>query len=141
MQEIIRLLNDKNGHLEKFLNFNEIELMNFFDGHFENLDHFYQAREVILNIISRIDELVEEAQDLQEDNVQITDQQKREILQALEKKNNLVTEILSLDLQILSAIEAEKSRIIKDLSQVKMAKKAMKGYRSKSKTNRLDEEA
>lgn len=140
MDTIIQLLQDKNNHLEKFYKINESELLNFTEGNFENIEHFYKARETILDIIHRIDELIEQGQE-DFDQTKIADTDKKSVLNALSIKNDLVTRILSQDLQILSAIEKAKSNIIRELAQVKGARKAVGGYRTKSRSNRLDEEA
>ena len=61
MEAIVKLLEDKNQHLKKFYEINEIELLNFVDGNFDNLEIFYQSRETILDLIRCIDGLVDDA--------------------------------------------------------------------------------
>ena len=61
MNAVMTLLNDKNEHLQKFLQLNEAELINFMNGDFDNLEIFYQSRETILDLIRCIDGLVEVA--------------------------------------------------------------------------------
>lgn len=141
MKNIIELLHNKNEHLEKFHNLNENELLNFAEGNFENLEVFYRSREVLLDIIHHIDAEIAKSNDETDKSVKISDQDKAQVLTALREKNELVTEILSQDLQILSSIENEKSRIIKELSQVRVTRKAVRGYRTKTSSGRLDEEA
>ena len=141
MDNIINLLNDKNYHLEKFLEINEAELMNFSEGNFDNLEVFYQSRETILDLVRCIDRLVEAAAGTHSDPTSVSDDNKKEILKAMNQKNDLVTRILAQDLQILSAIERAKSDIIKELRQVQSAKKAVSGYKSGAPTNKLDEKA
>lgn len=140
MQDIIQLLKEKNQHLEKFFDLNEQEMLCFNDGNFDNLEVFYQSRETLLQMIHILDERIEKSNQAEIAPVIITDKQKMEILKALDKKTELVTGILSQDLQILSCIESAKSTIIKELSQVRATKKAIGSYKSGEPTKRLDEE-
>lgn len=140
MENIMDLLNNKNRHLTKFFELNESELQNITDGNFDNLETFYRSREVLLEIINKIDGEINRLNENSSNVSSISDNAKGQILSVLREKNELVTSILSQDLQILSAIEIEKSRIIKDLSQVKTAKKAVRGYRNRIVSERLDEE-
>jgi hypothetical protein len=135
------LLNDKNEHLHKFLQLNETELINFMQGNFDNLEIFYQSRETILDLIRCIDGLVEVALKDSATASSIQDQDKKDLLKILNRKNDLVTQILAQDLQILSVIEQAKSDIIKDLRQVQSARKAVGAYKSGETKNQLDEEA
>lgn len=142
MYKIIDLLNDKNFCLEKFYRINETELNNFKIGQFDHLERFYKNREGLLNIIKKIDEIVEErsftGEDL--DFIENDSEMKKQIAQAFEYKNEIVNKILAQDLEILSAIESAKSQIIKELTQVRTAKKAIGSYKSGQTTNNLDEE-
>lgn len=142
MNAVMTLLNDKNEHLAKFLQLNETELINFMNGDFDNLEIFYQSRETILDLIRCIDGLVEVAlKDAPADGAEIPAEDKRDFLKLLNRKNDLVTQILAQDLQILSVIEQAKSDIIKDLRQVQAARKAVGAYKSGETKNQLDEEA
>jgi hypothetical protein len=139
MNEVINLLIQKNQHLERFFKHNEAEILNFFEGNFDNLERFYQSREVILDMISCIDRMIDEAQVKMGVVTPLTAEDKKQVISTLDKKNDLVTQILSQDLQILSLIEQAKSGIIKELTQVKAAKKAVGSYKSGTKEPQLDE--
>lgn len=141
MREVINLLNQKNHHLERFHRHNETEILNFMEGNFDNLERFYNSREVILDIISCIDKMIEGAQPKEPVASGVSSESKREIIGALDRKNDLVTQILSQDLQVLSLIESAKSGIIKELAQVKTAKKAVGSYKSGDRKGQLDEKA
>jgi hypothetical protein len=142
MDAVMTLLHDKNEHLQKFLQLNETELINFTQGNFDNLEVFYQSRETTLDLIRCIDGLVEVGlKNTPAEQSQIAPENKRELMKILAQKNDLVTQILAQDLQILSAIEQAKSTIIKDLRQVQAARKAVGSYKSGGPTNRLDEKA
>lgn len=141
MDTIINLLKDKNYHLEKFLQINEGELLNFTDGNFDGLEVFYQSRETILDLVRCIDRLIEAAAATQNDAASVSDSHKREMISCMNMKNDLVTRILAQDLQILSVIEQEKSSIIKELRTVQAGKKAVGAYKSGDAPSKLDEEA
>jgi hypothetical protein len=138
---IIEMLTEKNQCLEKFYRLNEAELENFSAGTFDNIENFYATREGLLDIIKKVDEMIEDSNTVAEEIGPITDGDKKIILSALQYKNDLVNRILEQDLRILSAIEEAKSNIIKELTQVRSAKKAIGSYKSGQKSNRLDEEA
>jgi hypothetical protein len=141
MDTIINLLKDKNYHLLKFYQLNETELLNFAEDNFDNLETFYQARETILDLIRCIDRLIDAASNAHENPKDISDQNKKEMIMCMAEKNEVVTKILSQDLQILSAIEQAKSNIIKELRQVQGAKKAVGAYKSGDARSKLDEKA
>src|SRR6266404_1653575 len=102
MDTIINLLKDKNYHLEKFYQLNDSELLNFADGNFDNLEVFYQSRETILDLIRCIDRLIDAASQAHTDPGNVSDQNKKEVMKAMNTKTELVTRILAQDLQILS---------------------------------------
>ena len=138
---IIEMLTEKNQCLEKFYRLNESELENFSAGTFDNIENFYATREGLLDIIKKVDEMIETSNSSTDDVGPISAEDKKNILSALQYKNDLVNRILEQDLRILSAIEEETSNIIKELTQVRSAKKAIGSYKSGQKANRLDEEA
>ncbi len=137
MLRIISLLNHKNHHLENFYTLNETEILNFAKNDFSNLELFYQNREKILETIRYIDSEIDKAQ---AGDIIATSEQKREVSTALAIKEEYVGRILAQDLEILACIESAKSNIIRELQDIKKTKKAVGSYKSKSFTNRLDEE-
>lgn len=141
MDTIINLLKDKNYHLGKFLELNESELLNFTEGNFENLEVFYQSRGTILDLVGCIDRLIEAAANTQEAGAVVSDQNKKEMVLAMNAKNDMVQRILAQDLQILSVIEQAKSQIIRELRTVQAGKKAIGHYKHGAAINKLDEEA
>ena len=141
MDTIINLLNDKNFHLGKFLELNETELLNFTEGNFDNLEVFYQSRETILDLIRCIDRLIEAAASSQGETPSVSDQNKKQMVIAMNDKNDLVQRILAQDLQILSVIEQAKSQIIRDLRTVQAGKKAIGAYKHGEAPAKFDEEA
>lgn len=140
MKRIVRLLQEKNQHLESFFRLNTEEMGKFMDGNFESLEPFYRSRETLLDMIRVIDSMIEESQREMEPQEAATNEDKRDALRALNQKNDLVTQILAQDLQILSVIESAKSKIIRELSQVRASKKAVGAYKSGDADSKLDEE-
>ena len=140
MTSTMDILNEKNMHLEKFYRLNETELEKFTADDFSSLDEFYKMREGILDIVRKLDEMLERAS-VDMDPAAIDEKFKKEILAALDYKNNLVTRILEQDLRILSVLENAKSNIIKELAQVRGARKAIGAYHSGRSKTRINEKA
>jgi hypothetical protein len=141
MDNVIKLLQEKNLHLNKFHELNESEINKFMDGQYEDLEVFYHARETILDMVRCIDRLIDSAMPPADEKVEMTPAQKKDVIQIMNEKNDLVTRILAQDLTILSCIEETKSSIIKELRQVQAAKKAVGGYKSGPGPSKLDEKA
>jgi hypothetical protein len=129
MNSILDLLVEKNHFLDKFLNLNESEILNFIDGKFDNLDTFYNSREKILGILSEIDDKIQE-ESVFDYEYTLTAEDKKKVIKALDYKNEIVKRILAQDLQILSLIESAKSNIIRELSDVRNTRKVFNSYKS-----------
>jgi hypothetical protein len=140
MENIINLLRDKIYHLQRFHDMNDVELVRFVEGKFENLESFYNSREAILDLVKCIDRLLEQAQ-LAEFPDQISRDHREQVSSTLAAKDRLVKKILGQDLQILSVLETAKSNIIRELAQLKTVRKAVGAYRSGAERPQLDEEA
>lgn len=139
MMRIIQLLDQKNHYLEKFYALGEGVLNELSKGQFEDVEGFYQNREKILEMIRYIDFEVNEAQNAMTETVDAETRQ--EVKERLKVKEVYVSQILDQDLSIMSFIEQVKSDIIRELQQVKQAKKAVGGYKTRSYSHRLNEEA
>ena len=140
MNRIITLLNEKNHYLEKFYALNEGELTNFAQGIFDNIEHFYQTRERILEVLKYIDDQVDRAQAEVGDMAMVQESERNMVREAMAIKDEYVTRIIEQDLQVLSCIETAKNSIIRELQEVRHTKKAMGGYKSKTFNQRVDEE-
>lgn len=138
MLRIIDLLNHKNHYLEKFYSLNETEILNFSKSDFSHLELFYQEREKILETIRYIDAQIDSEQT---EIFEVNTANKKVIAEALAIKEEYVSRILAQDLEILSCIESAKSSIIRELQDIRKARKAVGSYKSRSFNNRLDEEA
>lgn len=138
MLRIVQLLQQKNHYLEKFYSLNETEILNFSQGNFDNLESFYNTREKILENLRYIDSQM----DLQNQDLdKIPAEEGRLVKQELAVKDEYVARIIDQDLEVLACIEAAKSNIIRELQDVRRARKAVGGYKSPSFNKRLDEEA
>jgi hypothetical protein len=140
MEKLLNLMTEKNHYLEKFYSLNAEELVNFGDGNYENVESFYRARDKILDLIRTIDEMIDA--ESKTTALPLTTGSKADVEKLLTQKDEWVTAILSQDLQVLSWIEKEKSKIIKELQVVGKAKKAVAGYHSGTRpVSKFDEEA
>jgi hypothetical protein len=138
-KKLIELLDEKNQYLQRFFEINETELLNFADGYFDNVESFYQAREKILDIVRCIDTLVDdEVAHLKENDV--SSPLRDELKDLMTEKERLAKQILAQDLQLLAAIETEKSNIIRELKSTGQNKKAVAAYKSGPAAPQYDEE-
>ncbi|HWU44220.1 MAG TPA: hypothetical protein VN132_12300 [Bdellovibrio sp.] len=140
MTRIITLLNEKNHYLEKFYSLNEVELTNFAQGQFENLQDFYQTRERILDVLKYVDAQIERAHGDIDPSIALAEDIRAQLKEALKIKDEYVGRIIEQDIQVLACIETAKNSIIKELQETRRHRKAIGGYKSKTFTNNLDEE-
>lgn len=140
MERMVSLLAEKNHYLEKFYSLNETELEKFRLGNFDSLDYFYQSRERILEIIKYIDSQFAESQESFRDT-QYPDDIKRACRDAMNIKDMYVQRIIETDLEVLACIEDTRNVIIRELQEVKKAKKAVSAYKQPSFGSNLKEEA
>ncbi|MEK2689913.1 hypothetical protein [Bdellovibrio sp. GT3] len=141
MTRIISLLNEKNHYLEKFYALNEVELVNFAQGLFDNVEHFYQTREKILDVLKYVDSQIDKAHNEINPDAVMTQEDRKQIKEALMIKDEYVSRIIEQDIQVLACIEMAKNSIIRELQDVRRNRKAIGGYKSKSFAQQLDEEA
>lgn len=131
MIRLIQFLNEKNHFLEKFYSLNETQINRLEGGLFDELEKFYNQREDLLKILKYIDAEIHQAHMVHKDITgHFNDQQKIEIRAAMQVKEIYVKKILDQDLQVLGLIDDAKSQIIKELQDIKRAKKALTGYKS-----------
>jgi hypothetical protein len=141
MDRVLDLLQKKNHYLEKFLLISEAELINFESGDFNNLQEFYDCRDKILNIVKHIEEELEKTSNQYAGTNELSADIKNKIENEFGKKDRVVSQILALDLKIISCVENEKSAIIKELQDLSRGKKGLEGYRAPNEANhRLNEE-
>ncbi len=129
MSKVLELLKEKNFYLERFLEESRKERGRFKARHFENLDLLYNKREQILLNIQSIDRRINELCD--EDGTEVLNPPKKsEVEQMLKNIKNNVRYIMEEDLQIISFIEEEKSKIIKEISNTREGRRVLNGYKA-----------
>jgi len=138
MENIIGLLREKNQFLKKFYTLNKAELLRLSEGDFSRLDIFYQSRETILDMITHVENRMEETLGVTAVVDPVSEEERLRIRRELDFKDDVVNEILDQDLQILSFIENAKTDIIKELQDVSKKRDVIGSYNSGSQpTKRL----
>jgi hypothetical protein len=137
MERVIALLTEKNDYLEKFYAINEHELINFSAGDFENVEIFYQTRDKVLDLIRCIDQLLED------ENTRMfmndTDANRSQVTRLFAEKDRLANAILAQDVEILSHIDREKTKIIKELRGTQQARRAVGAYASLERAKAMED--
>ena len=130
MSKVLELLKEKNFYLERFLEESRKERTRFKARKFENLDMLYNKREQIIMNIQSIDKRINEICEDEGGSEVLNPPKKNEISNLLSKIKNNVRYIMEEDLQIISFIENEKTKIIKDISNTKEGRKVLNGYKA-----------
>lgn len=129
MSKVLELLKEKNFYLERFLEESRKERSRFKARKFENLDHLYNKREQIILNIQSIDRRISEM--CADDGTEILNPPKKdEISMMLRNIKSNVRYIMEEDLQIISYIENEKTKIIKEITKTKEGRKVLNGYKA-----------
>lgn len=130
MSKIVELLEEKNFYLERFLTESSKERSSFKARKFENLEDLYKVREQIINNVQSIDRRIKEI--CGDGSLEDVDKQTQGIVQSLLGKIKAnVRHILEEDLTIISCIENEKTKIIKEISKSKEGRRALNAYKTK----------
>ena len=130
MNRVIQLMGEKNHFLEKFMSLNEQQIMRLEQGHFDQIENFYNQREDLIKIIKYIDAEINKAQMQNEtSNLRTTESDKSVIRENLKIKDTYTAKILDQDIQVLALIDKAKSQIIKELQNVRRGRRAMTGYK------------
>lgn len=128
MELIISLIEEKNHHLQMFLEVSINERKSFKARNFENLEELYLMRETLLEGIRSLDRRIHQySTDIEA--AQISEESKLKLKTLMATKQNLVNEILSQDLVMLSCVENEKSSMIKKMTSVRDGRRLLKAYR------------
>jgi hypothetical protein len=129
MSKVLDLLKEKNFYLERFLEESQKERTRFKARRFGNLDSLYNKREQILLNIQSIDRRINTI--CEEEGEDLLKAPKKEEMNALLKtiKTN-VQSIMEEDLEIISFIENEKTKIIQEIGKTKEGRKVLKGYKA-----------
>ncbi len=131
MIRLVQLLTEKTHFLEKFYTLNEIQIAELENGHFDKIEKFYNQREDILKILKHLDSEVNRAHTLHKEISGVfTETDKAAFNECMRVKEMFVEKIIDQDMQVLSLIDEAKSKIIRELQDVRLAKKAMHGYKT-----------
>jgi hypothetical protein len=140
MERTIRLLREKNHYLEQFFVLNQRELARFEAGDFNGIESFYRQRGEILDILRSLDEMLD-VENHGSVGRACGAEDRASIEGALDAKKSWVAEILAQDLRLLSRIDDEKSKIIRELQATGKARKAIGAYGGAGASGRLHEKA
>ncbi len=128
MDLIIALLEEKNHHLQMFLEVSVNERKSFKARNFENLEDLYSMRESLLEGIRSLDKRIHQySADIQTET--LSDEHKTTIKNLMERKQALVNSIMTQDLVMLGCVENEKSNMIRKLTTVRDGRRLLKAYR------------
>ena len=131
MIRLVQLRTEKNHFLEKFYTLNEQQIIKLESGHYEEIEAFYNKREDLINILKYIDTEINKAHMQHKDiNGVFTETDKRALRECMRAKEMFVSRILDQDMQVLALIDEAKTKIIRELQDVRLAKKAMNSYKS-----------
>lgn len=130
MHKVIELLKEKNFYLERFLEESRKEKSHFKARRFDNLELLYRKREQILLNIESIDSRLDKIFTDEKSDENLAKPKTGEIKKLLDIIKTNVRYIMEEDLQIISCIEDEKSKIIKEISSTREGRKVLKGYKT-----------
>ena len=128
MELIISLIEEKNHHLQMFLEVSINERKSFKARNFDNLEELYAMRESLLEGIRSLDRRIHQYS-AEIEAQHIADDTKLKLKSLMATKQNLVNQILSQDLVMLSCVENEKSNIIKKMTSLRDGRRLLKAYR------------
>lgn len=115
MEEVIQFLKMKNKYYQKFFSISTKFLEETNGDHWDNLKFFVENRERLLNIIRSLDQKIARA--FKESGTSEEEMNSyRETLRSLfDQKKQLGEQIIAVDLQLISKIDAMKTQTIKKL--------------------------
>ena len=128
MELIISLIEEKNHHLKMFLEVSINERKSFKARNFDNLEDLYSMRESILEGIRSLDRRIHQ-HSAEIEAQHISEETKLKLKSLMSAKQNLVNQIMSQDLVMLSCVENEKSSIIKKMTSMRDGRRLLKAYR------------
>lgn len=131
MIRLVQLMTEKNHFLEKFYTLNEQQIIKLEGGLYEEIERFYNKREDLINILKYIDSEINKAHMQHKDiNGVFAETDKKALRECMRVKEMFVAKIIDQDMQVLALIDEAKTKIIRELQDVRLAKKAMNGYKS-----------
>jgi hypothetical protein len=130
MEEILNLLKERNTFLRQFYSINRTEMFRFEEGDFSRIEYFYKSRDNILDMISHLESELDGRLGVLEAGNDVPAELKNQVRTELDFKDDVITQILDQDLEILAKIDGAKNKIIKELQEVAKVKNGLNGYHS-----------
>lgn len=139
MQRLTMLMTERNNYLVKYFNLNEREMSLYRQANFDSLDAFYETRQAILEVVAELDRKIDE--DLMALTTQEVESQQEDMALLLSEKDSIIEKILDQDLELLSMIEKEKGRVLREFMEASLSKKAVGKYKSGTVKHNFEQEA
>lgn len=140
MEHVLRVIQERNSYLRKFYTINKAELFRLSEGDFTRLEFFYKNRENLLDMISHLEGTIDTKLKIIPVGQSISAATKTAVKEELDFKDQIISEILRQDVEILAIIEKTKNQIIRDLQSVAKTKQAVGSYHSESITRKRNPE-
>ena len=142
MEELLRLLEQKQEWLKKFLHLTQgyhAQLRDNEPAALEDIDYFLNNRQSLLNILQSTEKKITNHLKLNKIDATVLAQETARIEGFGIEESKVGLEVRSLDGSILRTLTRARSESENELKQVTRGKKAISGYRAeKSATNRVD---
>lgn len=139
MNRITMLMGERNKYLVKYYNLNEREMSLFRIANFDSLDAFYDTRQAILEVVAELDKKIDE--ELMEMTAADVETHEDSMAELLSSKDSIIEKILDQDLELLSIVEKEKSRVLQEYIDTSVSKKAVGKYKSGTVKRSYEQEA
>ncbi len=115
MEEIIQYLEMKNKYYAKFFSISTKFLEETNNDHWDNLNFFVENRERLLNIIRSLDQKIARAFKESATTEEEMNSYRKTLKGLFDHKKHLGDQIIAIDLQLISKIDAMKTQTIKKL--------------------------
>lgn len=103
--DLLSLVKQRNDLFLKFRNNNDKELEQVRDGNFSNLKQFYDKRSSLLKSVGKLDAIIRGFSKKQPNPKPVEKNIRTELINALDKKESLIKEILEQDLEIIHLVD------------------------------------
>ena len=103
--DLLSLVKQRNDLFLKFRNNNDKELEQVRDGDFSNLKQFYDKRSRLLKNVGKLDSVIRDFSKDQPNPKPVEENIRTELVNALDKKEGLIKEILEQDLEIIHLVD------------------------------------
>ena len=132
MNRIIQLFKERNHYLDKFIDLNASELQKFNSGNFEDVEVFYETRDRLLNLLKCLEDLIElEYESIKNKTIVVDASIKKDIQYLLQQKEDKIQIIVEQDIELISLVDQEKTKIYHTMKSIKKGRKVISAYKSK----------